>query len=87
MTPSSSLDGLFKYRRFDLAANTRRFSGAGRRALSSGLQSKILGKMPLTKAELADMLFEKIGLNKREAKDVVSFHASPKLKTLIRAWK
>ena len=27
--------------------------------------------MTLTKAELADMLFEKMGLNKREAKDMV----------------
>ena len=27
--------------------------------------------MTLTKAELADMLFEKVGLNKREAKDFV----------------
>lgn len=27
--------------------------------------------MTLTKAELADMLFEKVGLNKREAKDMV----------------
>ncbi|HXC41746.1 MAG TPA: integration host factor subunit alpha [Burkholderiales bacterium] len=29
------------------------------------------GTMTLTKAELADMLFEKVGLNKREAKDMV----------------
>lgn len=28
-------------------------------------------KMTLTKAELADLLFEKVGLNKREAKDMV----------------
>ena len=28
-------------------------------------------EMTLTKAELADMLFEKVGLNKREAKDMV----------------
>src|SRR5207237_3427111 len=28
-------------------------------------------KMTLTKAELADMLFEKVGLNKREANDMV----------------
>ncbi|MEK7435771.1 MAG: integration host factor subunit alpha, partial [Pseudomonadota bacterium] len=27
--------------------------------------------MTLTKAELADFLFEKVGLNKREAKDMV----------------
>ncbi|TDI78405.1 MAG: integration host factor subunit alpha [Betaproteobacteria bacterium] len=27
--------------------------------------------MALTKAELADLLFEKVGLNKREAKDMV----------------
>jgi integration host factor subunit alpha len=29
------------------------------------------GTITLTKAELADMLFEKVGLNKREAKDMV----------------
>lgn len=29
------------------------------------------GAMTLTKAELADLLFEKVGLNKREAKDMV----------------
>ena len=28
-------------------------------------------KMTLTKAELADLLFEKVGFNKREAKDMV----------------
>jgi len=28
-------------------------------------------KMTLTKAELADLLFEQVGLNKREAKDMV----------------
>ena len=28
--------------------------------------------MTLTKAELADLLFEKVGLNKREAKDMVA---------------
>ena len=28
-------------------------------------------KVTLTKAELADMLFEQVGLNKREAKDMV----------------
>src|SRR5580765_2386976 len=33
--------------------------------LSKGAQ------MTLTKAELADLLFEKVGLNKREAKDMV----------------
>jgi len=27
--------------------------------------------MTLTKAELADLLFERVGLNKREAKDMV----------------
>jgi chemotaxis protein CheY-P-specific phosphatase CheC len=27
--------------------------------------------MTLTKAELADLMFEKVGLNKREAKDMV----------------
>src|SRR6201999_1951773 len=29
------------------------------------------GTMTLTKAELADLLFEKVGLNEREAKDMV----------------
>jgi integration host factor subunit alpha len=29
------------------------------------------GNMTLTKAELADLLFEKVGFNKREAKDMV----------------
>jgi integration host factor subunit alpha len=29
------------------------------------------GKVTLTKAELADLLFEKVGFNKREAKDMV----------------
>jgi hypothetical protein len=29
------------------------------------------GATTLTKAELADMLFERVGLNKREAKDMV----------------
>ena len=29
--------------------------------------------MTLTKSELADLLFEKVGLNKREAKDMVEF--------------
>ena len=28
-------------------------------------------KVTLTKAELADLMFEKVGLNKREAKDMV----------------
>ena len=55
-------------------------------------------KVTLTKAELADLMFEKVGLNKREAKDmvesffeeipitarrVVTFHASQKLKSLV----
>ncbi len=29
--------------------------------------------MTLTKAELADLLFERVGLNKREAKDMVEY--------------
>jgi nucleoid DNA-binding protein len=37
-----------------------------------GTTSRLTGKdMTLTKAELADLLFEKVGLNKREAKDMV----------------
>ena len=30
-----------------------------------------IAAMTLTKAELSDLLFEKVGLNKREAKDMV----------------
>ena len=46
----------------------------------------------LTKAQLAEMLFEQIGLNKRTgesipiaARRVVTFHASQKLKETIQA--
>ncbi len=47
--------------------------------LSFGLQSKILGEindrekgdMTLTKAELAGLLFENIGVTKREGKEMV----------------
>lgn len=35
------------------------------------LMCKERKSMTLTKAELADLLFEKVGLNKREAKDMV----------------
>ena len=35
------------------------------------LQGTEVGKTTLTKAELADLLFEKVGFNKREAKDMV----------------
>jgi integration host factor subunit alpha len=36
--------------------------------------------MTLTKADLADLLFEKVGLNKREAKDMVeSFFAEVRM--------
>ena len=34
-------------------------------------QGRRTAMMTLTKAELADMLFEKVGLNKREAKELV----------------
>jgi len=37
----------------------------------SGLEFEGGAKTTLTKAELADLLFEKVGLNKREAKDMV----------------
>ncbi len=37
--------------------------------------------MTLTKAELADLLFQKVGLNKREAKDMVEAFFEE-----IRAW-
>ena len=40
-------------------------------ALQTGFRGSRGGTMTLTKAELADMLFEKVGLNKREAKDMV----------------
>ena len=33
--------------------------------------------MTLTKAELADLLFDKVGLNKREAKDMVEGAPKP----------
>jgi len=36
-----------------------------------GIQLSKGAKMTLTKAKLADMLLEKVGLNKREAKDMV----------------
>ena len=35
------------------------------------LEGTDVGKTTLTKAELADILFEKVGFNKREAKDMV----------------
>jgi integration host factor subunit alpha len=35
------------------------------------VKSSIGGFMTLTKADLADLLFEQVGLNKREAKDMV----------------
>ena len=35
------------------------------------LRDTDVGKATLTKAELADILFEKVGFNKREAKDMV----------------
>ncbi len=35
------------------------------------IESAGSGSTTLTKAELADMLFERVGLNKREAKDMV----------------
>jgi hypothetical protein len=39
--------------------------------------------MTLTKAELADLLFEKVGLNKREAKDMVEAFS----KKSVMRWK
>src|SRR4029077_8115797 len=38
---------------------------------SCALRERQGGFMTLTKAELADLLFEKVGFNKREAKDMV----------------
>jgi integration host factor subunit alpha len=35
------------------------------------VEEKVRESMTLTKAELADLLFEKVGFNKREAKDMV----------------
>ena len=46
------------------------------RAISTKLitiNSEMEQNMALTKAELADLLFENVGLNKREAKDMVEF--------------
>ena len=41
--------------------------------------------MTLTKAELADLLFEKVGLNKREAKNMVdSFYEEVRAAWLSR---
>lgn len=39
--------------------------------ISADNQTEWIGKMALTKAELAEILYEKVGLNKREAKDMV----------------
>ncbi len=38
---------------------------------NSGANAAGVAAQTLTKAELADLLFEKVGLNKREAKDMV----------------
>ena len=40
--------------------------------------------MTLTKAELADLLFEKVGLNKREAKDMVEAFFEEVRNALVR---
>ncbi|MBA2660221.1 MAG: integration host factor subunit alpha [Nitrosospira sp.] len=40
-------------------------------AASEKVEEKARESMTLTKAELADLLFEKVGFNKREAKDMV----------------
>ena len=40
--------------------------------------------MTLTKAELADLLFEKVGLNKREASDMVDSFFDEIRSTLVR---
>ena len=52
------------------SAGRRSATDPGKRARgpSSGNKGKT---MTLTKADLADLLFEKVGLNKREAKDMV----------------
>ena len=42
-----------------------------KKTLVQELMRKERKSMTLTKAELADLLFEKVGLNKREAKDMV----------------
>ncbi|GMV01018.1 MAG: hypothetical protein AMXMBFR52_06740 [Burkholderiales bacterium] len=45
---------------------------AGVRPVASGNEPVLAGEaLTLTKAELAEMLFERVGLNKREAKDMV----------------
>lgn len=44
----------------------------GRAVLAAEVRSRAEKEMPtLTKAELAELLFEQVGLNKREAKDMV----------------
>jgi len=44
----------------------------GRAVLAAQARSRVEHDLPtLTKAELAEMLFEQVGLNKREAKDMV----------------
>ena len=44
--------------------------------------------MTLTKAELADLLFEKVGFNKREAKDMVeSFYRGGSHRATERGWR
>jgi integration host factor subunit alpha len=48
---------------------TRGASGARQRSFTCELPPKTMPT--LTKADLAELLFEKVGLNKREAKDVV----------------
>jgi len=40
----------------------------------------------LTKAELADLLFEQVGLNKREAKDMVEGFFE-EIRTALDAWR
>ena len=40
----------------------------------------------LTKAQLAELLFEQIGLNKRESKDMIDAFFNPCLTVWLKAW-
>lgn len=63
MTPTAPL---LDEQRFDRPGPGEEFEVVHRDVLSTPVEP-----FTLTKAELAEMLFEKVGLNKREAKDMV----------------
>jgi len=59
----------------------------GRAVMASQARTRAEKELPtLTKAELAELLFEQVGLNKREAKDMVeTFFQRDSRRT--RAWR